>query len=174
MFPTTPLPGCCSGIWSQKYRSRCWHGLQSRWRPRSATALGSRWVTITSSGHSCRTTPVAQISNCMQAEVKRHCWVVLLWFNLCIYSSGFRGLYYEDFLPPTFFFRLHYLWEMFSMVSLLKTLKLRSTCWRQWNSYLSSINTTLLRKYHVEDVPWTYFSLVFLRESPCFFTTFTC
>lgn len=37
-------------------------------------------------------------------------------------SSGFRGLYYEDFFPPLFFFFLDYIiCEKFRAVSLLKT-----------------------------------------------------
>lgn len=73
-------------------------------------------------------------------------------------SSVFRHqepLLWWLFSFPPFFFLMLFMGEVQCGVIKQRTLKLRSAYWRQWNSYLPLIKSTLFRKCSWEVVLWS-------------------
>lgn len=107
------------------------------WPQPSHYSLQLRWVRVCrQKGRSC-------------------CWDVPLWPDLCKHQQNqlpsFRALCNEDFS----------IWDYMNEVQCggvtQISLKSMSTYWRQWSSYLClqyAINTTLFRKYSMENIPW--------------------
>lgn len=105
----------------------------------------------------CCLLPVAQVSICVQVEVRRCYWGVYPWFDLCVdhQFSGIKNLCYDDFSLFLLFFLMLFMGEVQCGVIKQRTLKLRSAYWRQWNSYLPLIKSTLFRKCSWEVVLWS-------------------
>lgn len=152
MFPTTPSPGCCHGISSQKDGLRCWDGSQSRWRPGSAAAHSSK-CQLSHLATATALLPAARVSACLQAKRQE----LLLRCTFTCVSISRVSFQVLGMCAMRIFFIWDNMYEFQRGGVAQISLKLRCTHSRQLSSYLClqyAINITLFRKYSMENIPW--------------------